>query len=819
MSDSHFSERLRGQRKVVAVAAVGVLMAAGMFASAPRGNADAAQPPWLDANKPIQARVNALLGAMTLDEKVGQMDQQLVSTLTDPNSATCGDNGFNMPNPTCMQKILIEQKAGSVLAGGTNNPIDTTGGGGVGNTGFDWANEYNLIQSYAIKNSRLHVPLLFGVDAVHGFGHPWQAPLYPQSIGMGATWNPSAAQAGGAVTANALRATGWVWDFAPVQDLSRDNRWGRTYETWAEEPALSAAMGAANVRGLQAAGPRNSLDVTATVKHFAGYSQSINGHDRNEALLPLNYLQDMILPSYARAIAAGAGTVMVDSGSINGVPATASHYLLTDVLRKQMGFQGVVISDYQDVPALQTAYHVTPDLAGAIAKAVNAGVDMSMQVFGADKWQTAILHDVASGAISKPRIDQAVRRILTLKFGLGLFEQPCVRDPNAACVDAAAADAAVTAGRDSTLDAARQSITLLRNQNSVLPVSPSAKIVVTGPSADSMTNQLGGWSVSWQGVFGAGHVCCMGPPDQIPPGTTVLKGIQASDPNAVFAPDQAGAVAAASSADAIVAVVGEKAYAEGLGDNPAPQLPADQKNLIAALQATGKPVIVVVLAGRPVGLGPAENTAGLIMAYQGSTEAGRAVADVIFGTVDPSGKLPVSWPSDAATVGGDFDGTAPSPLGDQPKVFDQLPGTGSGQGHAYNPLYPFGFGLSYTTFTMSDLTVTPTVSTGGTATATFTVSNTGSHSGTDVVPVYVSQPVSNVVVPPQRLVGFARVTLDAGQSKVVTVPFPVSALAKSQGDINAAGPPAVERGSYVVQLNKNTTTPYDVAVSAPFTIH
>jgi beta-glucosidase len=610
-----------------------------------------------------------------------------------------------------------------------------------------------------------------------------------------------------------------VWDFAPVQDLSRDNRWGRTYETWAEEPALSAAMGAANVRGLQTPGPANSLGVTATVKHFAGYSQSINGHDRNEALLPLNYLQDMILPSYAGAIRAGAGTVMVDSGSINGVPATASHYLLTDVLRKQMGFQGVVISDYQDVPALQTAYHVAPDLAGAIAKAVNAGVDMSMEVFGADQWQTAILHDVASGAISKARIDEAVRRILTLKFQLGLFEQPCVSDPNAACVDAAAANAVVTAGRDSTLDAARESITLLRNQNGVLPLAPSAKVVVTGPSADSMTNQLGGWSVSWQGVFGAGHVCCMGPPDQIPPGTTVLKGLQATDPNVVSAPDQASAVAAAASANAIVAVVGEKAYAEGLGDNPAPQLPPDQKSLISALEATGKPVIVVVLAGRPVGLGPGENAAGVIMAYQGSTEAGTAVADVVFGSVNPSGKLPVSWPSDAASVGGDFDGGAPSPLGDQPKFFDQLPGTGSGQGHAYNPLYPFGFGLSYTTFTTTGLTVTPSVSTGGTATATFTLNNTGSRAGTDIVPVFVSQPVSSVVVPPQRLVGFARVTLDPGQSKVVTVAFPVSTLAKSQGDINAAGPPAVERGSYVVQLNKNTTTPYDVAAQASFTIH
>jgi len=810
--------RGRGRRKALlsATALVGA-MALGLS----QGGATTATPsrPWLDKSMPTTARVNALLNAMTLPEKVGQMDQQLVDNVTDPNSANCSTSTFGMPNPACEQKFFVDQHVGSVLAGGTDNPPDTTGMGGVGNTGFDWANEYNLIQSYAIANSRLNIPVIFGVDAVHGFGHPWQAPLFPQSIGMGATWDPAAAHAGGATTANALRATGWVWDFAPVQDLARDNRWGRTYETWAEEPVLSAAMGGANVQGLQTPGAANSLNVTATVKHFAGYSQSVNGHDRNEALLPLSYLQSMLLPSYAGGIDSGAGTVMVDSGSINGVPATASHYLLTDILRKQMGFQGVVISDYQDVPALQTAYHIVPDLAGAIAKAVNAGVDMSMEVTNPDLWQAAILHDVATGKVSGARIDQAVRRILTLKFQLGLFDQACVNDPSLPCVNAGAADAAVTAGRDQTLKAADESMTLLRNQANALPLSPSSHVVVTGPSADSMTNQLGGWSVSWQGVFGAGHVCCMGPANQIPPGTTVKQGIMGSDPNAIFAADQTAALNDAGVASAYVIAVGEKAYAEGLGDNPAPQLPPDQQAFIAALEGTHKPVIVVVIAGRPVGLGPAaENANGVLMAYQGSTEAGQAVADAVFGKINPSGKLSVSWPSDAPTVGADFNGAAPSPLGDQPKFFDQLPGTGSGQGHAYNPLYPFGYGLSYTSFQTSKLSVTPTVSRNSIATATFTVTNTGTVPGTDIVPVYVSQPVSSVVVPPQRLVGFARVDLAGGQSKTVHVSFPASTLAETQGDINASGPPSVEPGAYLVQLDQDDTTPYDVAASAPFTI-
>jgi len=226
MSYWHSRGRLRRRDKAAIVAAAGVLVAGVLSAFVSQGVADAAKPShrvWLDPHKPIHARVSALLGAMTLAEKVGQMDQQLVDNLTGPSGA-CGSQGWATLSKGCMKTWLVDNHTGSLLAGGTDNPPDTTGQGGTGNTGYDWANEYNMIQKYAIQNSRLHIPLIFGVDAVHGFGHPWQAPLYPQSIGMGATWDPSAAQAGGAATANALRATGWVWDFAPVQDLARDNR-------------------------------------------------------------------------------------------------------------------------------------------------------------------------------------------------------------------------------------------------------------------------------------------------------------------------------------------------------------------------------------------------------------------------------------------------------------------------------------------------------------------------------------------------------------------------------------------------------------------
>src|SRR5947199_2615424 len=244
-------------------------------------------------------------------------------------------------------------------------------------------------------------------------------------IESGATWDTDLDQEAGAPTRGQLLATGGNWDFAPVQDLARDNRWGRYYETWSEQPLLAAAIGGANVRGMQGA-RSDSLQVAATVKHFAGYSESINGHDRVEAQLPIRYLQDTFLPSYAGGLDAGAATVMVDSGSINGVPATASHFLLTEELRQRLGFKGVVISDYGDVPALQNAYHIASDFPGAIAKAVNAGVDVSMTPFDYVGWNNGLIQDVQNGVVSAKRVDASVRRNLTLKFEWGLFDQPSV---------------------------------------------------------------------------------------------------------------------------------------------------------------------------------------------------------------------------------------------------------------------------------------------------------------------------------------------------------------------------------------------------------
>jgi beta-glucosidase len=805
------TSRRRTRRLTVTVAVISVVALGGLLL-ATGSTAAPARPAYLDPRAPVAARVADLLRRMTLAEKIGQMDQIVIGKLkaaTPPANGDCNGTNNDPLQPVCLQKVLITDHTGSILAGGTDNPADNTGRG--------WAVQYNTIQRYAIEHSRLHIPIIFGVDAVHGFGHPFEATLFPQSIGMGATWDPALARAAGAATRQQLLATGGNWNFAPVQDLARDNRWGRHYETWAEAPVLAAAIGAANVRGMQGGG-FDAPKVAATVKHFAGYSQSINGHDRVEAQLSIRYLQDTFLPAYAGGIDAGAATVMVNSGSINGVPAHASRFLLTEELRNRLGFRGVVISDYGDVPALASAYHIAADLTDAAAKAINAGIDVSMTPSDSAGWNRAVLAAVRRGLVSERRIDESVRRILTLKFKLGLFDHPFV-DPDKA-------DAAVKANRGLARRAAGESITLLRNQDATLPLKADlGKLVVTGPSAGceaaeprqdpacqaAIANQLGGWSVSWQGAYQKlppedHRNCCIGPPDQIPTATTVLDGIKAAVPSTevVWAPDKDEAVRQADTADAVIAVVGEQPYAEGLGDNPQPRLPDDQQALIAALEATGKPVIVVVIAGRPLGLGPAADADGLLMAYLPGTEGGSAVADVLFGKVNPSGHLPVSWPSEATRNPplSQFNPGAPSLLGDQPKFFDQLPGTNSGQGSGYNPRYPFGFGLSYTTFKTSGLSVTGRVGRSGTVTATFTVANTGSRAGTDVVPVYVHQPVSRgvIVVPPKRLVGFAKVQLAAGQSKAVRVAFPVSVLAVTAGDIDAAGPRVVQPGAYQVQV-------------------
>jgi beta-glucosidase len=793
------------RRSLVVALAVATAMAGIVSTTSAKTGRAAAVPPYMDPSLPIPQRVADLMSRMTLREKVGQMDQIVVGRLrsaADPGNGECNGDNTTTLQTSCLQRVLIDYDVGSILSGGTDNP--------PGNTPQDWANLYNTVQHYAIDHSRLHIPIVYGVDAVHGFGHPTTAVLVPQEIGLGASWDPTLVRRAGALVRKQLQAVGTVWDFAPVQDVARDNRWGRYYETWGEDKLLTGVLGAANIVGMQNAhGDR--LDVAATVKHFAAYGSSINGHDRVQAEIPIRYLQDTFLPSYKAAIDAGAATTMTQDGSINHIPAEASHFLQTTELRRRLGFRGVLISDYQNVFHLRDNYHTASTLAEAAAQMINAGVDMSMTPMDYAGFTDAVIQDVRDGSISRARINQAVRRILTLKFRLGLFEHPYVNASNA--------DAAVASGRDLARQASRESIVLLRNRNNALPLSRSSKVVVTGPNADNVSRQLGGWSVSWQGVFSStdSQPCCRGPADQIPPAVTVRDGITRAigASHVDYEPTQAGAVAALGSATAAVVVVGEKAYAEVLGDRPLPRLDADQQALISALESTGKPVIVVVEAGRPLGLGPGNSANAVLMAWQGGTQTGDAVADVLFGNYNPSGRLSVTWPSDdQGPWTTNFNPGGPSAAGDRPKFYDQLPGDYSGQGSGYNPTWAFGYGLSYTTFQESNLSAPSSVSRNGTMSALVTVKNTGRWAGVDTVQLYAEQPVTHsvIVAPPRRLVGFERVTLAAGESKVVRIPVALSALARTPGDIQSFARPRVQPGDYVlhVGLSGGETAPFTI---------
>ncbi len=735
---------MRLRTKTLRIGVAAAITASGLALTATGASA---QTRYLDPHAPISARVADLLRRMTLEEKVGQMAQPAVVNM----QGDCQWSGGAL-NQSCMQHVLGDLKAGSVLSGGGEWPQQ--------NTPKDWADMVNAIQKYAIDHSRLHIPIVYGVDAVHGHNNVIGTTKFPQHIGVGATWDTQVAEQMGESTARAVKATGPQWDFAPVQDISRDTRWGRYYETLSEDPYLAGALGAAEVQGLQKTG-----QVAATVKHFAGYSQPFAGHDRTEAHLDPRYFQDTFLPSYKAAIDAGADTVMVDSGSINGIPAHASHYLLTDLLRRQWGFKGVVVSDWDDVKSLQTAYHLTDSYAGAVAIAVNAGVDMGMLPPGSvDGFVQGLLDDVKTHKISMHRIDEAVSRILTLKFKLGLFEHPYV--------DAAQANAiALGADKGLAVKAATESQVLLRNDGNVLPLSTGiGKVVVTGPNADSVANQDGGWTIAWQGI----------PDGTTDPGVTVYQGIKnIIGDHAKLVTNADDAVDQTRSADAAIVVVGDKPGAEGVNDQEQPELPADQQNLVDRLQATGKPVIVVVVADRPLVLGGAADAKQLLMAWLPGSEGGTAVANVLFGKANPSGRLPVSWPKS---------------IGDEPMFYQQLPGTNGGTSSSYDPLFPFGAGLSYTTFAVQDISV----SGGRTVKVSVKVANTGSRDGDFVVPVYAQQPVSQILTPPNRLVAFTRVPLKAGRSTTVSLSFPQSRLAVTRGDINGSTTRSVLPGDYKI---------------------
>jgi beta-glucosidase len=583
----------------------------------------------------FDGEVNALLAKMTLDEKVGQMTQPDQMFLADPNE---------------VETYFL----GSVLSGGDSDPKT--------NTVEDWADMYDRLQAHALE-TRLKIPLLYGVDAVHGHSNVIGAVIFPHNIGLGATRNAKLVEQIGRITAKEVRATGVNWAFAPCVAVVRDERWGRTYEGFSEDPQLVAELGEAATRGLQADGLANPLGVLACAKHYAGDGGTTFGTgtpesspgqrvplDQGDVRMSEEELRRIHLPGYITAIRAGVGTIMPSYSSWNGVKASASRRLLTEILKEELGFEGFLISDYNAIDQIPGDYR------SDIKTSINAGMDMVMVPQNYKAFFTNLKSLVEANEVPTARIDDAVRRILRVKFAMGLMKPGAKVMADRTLMESFGSAAHRAVARQ----AVRESLVLLKNENGRLPLARTlGRIHVAGKNADDIGNQSGGWTITWQGKSGATTT-----------GTTILEGIQylaGQKTKITYSKDGSGA----SGADVGVVVVGETPYAEMFGDRTDLSLSKQDLDTIRTVKQAGVPVVVVLVSGRPVIVTEAlEMTDAFVAAWLPGTE-GTGVADVLYGDYEPTGKLPFTWP----------------------RSNDQLPiNVGDAQ---YDPLFAYGFGLTY----------------------------------------------------------------------------------------------------------------------------
>jgi beta-glucosidase len=720
-------------------------------------------------------KIEALLKRMTLEEKVGQMTQLTLGMIT-----TGQDQNIQI-DPAKLEKAIGRYGVGSIL-----NVSDQA------LTPDKWHDTIRQIQE-AAKKTRLGIPVLYGIDSIHGANYVLGATLFPQEIGMAATWNPELMKRGSEVAAMETRAAGIPWSFSPVLDLGRNPLWPRFWETFGEDPYLTKVMGVAFVRGLEGSDVAAQDRVASSLKHYMGYSFPLTGRDRTPAWIPENYLREYFLPPFAAAVKAGARTVMVNSAEINGVPGHVNHQLLTEILRNELGFKGFVVTDWEDIKKLVTMWRVAANEKDATRMAIMAGNDMSMVPLDYS-FSDHLIALVKEGSVPQARIDEAVRRILRVKFELGLFEKPI---PDAALK----AKFGLPESRQAALQAARESMTLLKNANNLLPLAKDRKVLVTGPTADSLISLNNGWTYVWQGSEAALY-----PKDRLTirgaieakagaanvtyvPGTKITRAPGSpsnSTPTDIEAEvDIPAAVRAAGNADVVVLCLGEGSYTETPGNITDLTLGEPQLKLAEAIQATGKPVVLVLVEGRPRIINRIVDKAGaVLMAYNPGNEGGQAVADVLFGDVNPSGKLPFTYPR------------TPNGL----IMYDHKPfeteNTAFGN-MAFKPQFEFGEGLSYTTFTYSDLRLGQTTITGNAdLSVSVTVTNSGRRAGKEIVQVYLNDLVASLSPAGKRLKRFAKVYLEPGQSRTLTFKLNKDDFSF----IGANNKPVVEPGDFEVLI-------------------
>lgn len=716
----------------------------------------------------VNQKIDELLAQMTLEEKVGQMTQVTIQYVSKSRGWT--DSEWELDEAK-LREAITENHIGSLL-----NVYD------MAMTLEQWDGLITKIQDIATKETRLGIPVLYGIDAIHGGNYIREATLFPQSIAMAATRNPELVKQEGHITAKEIRAAGLPWNFNPVLGLGRNPLWPRHWETYGEDPYLATVLGVAYIDGQE--GENNDISqkdrVAACMKHYVGYSVPLSGKDRTPAWIPERMLRDIFLRPFEAATEAGVHTVMINSGEINGIPTHSDVFLLTQVLRDEWGFEGLVVTDWHDIINLYSRDKVASSEKEAVKMAVMAGIDMSMVPYDVSFYHQ-LLELVNEGEVPVSRIDEAVSRILWVKYKLDLFENPY---PIREFQDEVGSDASAQV----SLQAAREAITLLKNDANALPLAKDAKVLVTGPTANMRSVLNSGWSYVWQG-----NEESLYPTDK----KTILEAVQAKigEGNVTYVEgakfaeevDITAAVEAAKNVDAAIVCLGEYAYCETPGNIHDLSLPHVQWQLANDIAATGTPVIVVLAEGRPRIITPVvDNAKAIVQSYLPGPEGGLAIADVLFGDFNPCGKLPYTYPKHVNDL----------------VTYDHKP-IETDEPNKMDPLYPFGHGLSYTTFEYSDLTIaSKEVKEGDPINVSVTVTNTGDMAGMESVELYLSDLVRSVTPPVRQLKRFTKVDLEPGASQ--TVEFTLTS--DDLNFYNRLNEKVVEPGEFQVAISELTDT-------------
>lgn len=755
------------------------VMCAGTIASAVGQTA-----PAIPSDPVIEANIQQWLKKMTLEEKIGQMCEITIDVVTDFEKSR---DGFTL-SEAMLDTVIGKYKVGSLL----NVPLS------VAQKKEVWAKAIRQIQEKSIKE--IGIPCIYGVDEIHGTTYTLDGTLFPQGVNMGATFNRALVRRGAEISAYETKASCVPWTYAPVVDLGRDPRWPRMWENYGEDAYLNTVMGVEAVLGFQGSDPNHigRYNVAACVKHYMGYGVPVSGKDRTPSAIPRSELREKHFAPYLAAIRAGALSVMVNSAVDNGMPFHANKELLTDWLKRDLNWDGLIVTDWADINNLCTRDHIAATKKEAIKIAINAGIDMSMVPYETS-FCTYLKELVEEGEVPMSRIDDAVARVLRLKYRLGLFDNPYW--------DIAEYDKFGSPEHaDGALCAAEESEVLLKNDGNLLPLKQGTKILLAGPNANSMRCLNGGWSYSWQGhradEFAGAYntiyeaLCNKFGKDNITyePGVTyaTYKNDNWWEENPV---EIEKAVAAAANADVIIACIGENSYCETPGNLNDLTLSANQRNLVKALAATGKPVILVLNEGRPRIINDIEPLAkAVVHVMLPGNYGGDALANLLAGDVNFSGKLPYTYPKYINSLA----------------TYDYKPCENVGQmagNYNYDAVmdvqWPFGFGLSYTSYAYSNLKVDKSsFAPGDVITVSVDVTNTGGVEGKESVLLYSSDLVASSTPDIKRLRGFDKISLKPGETKTVTLKLAADDLAFVGYD----GLWRLEKGDFVLACGGKTVT-------------